>query len=472
MAEILVLTERVRNTITLGESHIREFKSALFGPPGAKKPRPVKDISREIAEALVAFANADGGELLIGVEDDGTVSGLSHSELEIESLLHAPDSHVMTGQHLPLLIAAQIRLDEKNILFFSVAKGTTEVYQLSGGNCVRRKERETIPASALQIQFDRAEIRSREYDREFADGAFVSDLDLPVLQNAADSYLKGLGVERYLQQVGLAEYGAAGLRLRRAALLLYAKDIQRWHPRSQVRILKVAGTELRSGEHYNVTLDEDVSGNISDLLVRSWQLMRPFLTYKTEFGPDAKFEQKYIYPELACQEALINAIAHRDYVVSNGIEVYIYDDRLEIRNPGSLLSTLKIGELRDLRGVHESRNALVTRILRENNKVMRELGEGMRRMFALMSESELNEPSLSSEGGSFTITLSNKSAFSTQQEQWLSMFRRFSLTPLQKRIMVSGMGDREISPDDIYKAMGTDYQLRLQYVLTCIIILK
>ena len=52
-------------------------------------------------------------------------------------------------------------------------------------------------------------------------------------------------------------------------------------------------------------------------------------------------------PEQACREALINAIAHRDYSISNGIEVFIDDDRLEVRNPGALLSTLKLADLEE-----------------------------------------------------------------------------------------------------------------------------
>lgn len=85
--------------------------------------------------------------------------------------------------------------------------------------------------------------------------------------------------------------------------------------------------------------------------------MRPFLAYKAEFGAGGTFEQKYIYPELACREALVNAIAHRDYSVHNGVDVFIYDDRMEIKNPGALLSTVRIEDLEALQGAHESRNA-------------------------------------------------------------------------------------------------------------------
>jgi hypothetical protein len=73
--DALQLDERVLGQLALGESQFREFKSAWEGPPGAKRPRDVKAVAKDIGETLVAFANADGGVLLIGVEDDAVVTG-------------------------------------------------------------------------------------------------------------------------------------------------------------------------------------------------------------------------------------------------------------------------------------------------------------------------------------------------------------------------------------------------------------
>ena len=87
--DILTLQERVRATLAMSESHFREFKSAWEGPPGNKRPRDPKTVRRDIGETLVAFANADGGELLVGVEDDGTVTGVPHDEVSRRSLLDA-----------------------------------------------------------------------------------------------------------------------------------------------------------------------------------------------------------------------------------------------------------------------------------------------------------------------------------------------------------------------------------------------
>jgi ATP-dependent DNA helicase RecG len=411
--DLLLLTDRVRNTLILGESHFREFKSALEGRPENKRPRQTKSICADIGEALVSFANADGGTILIGVEDDGSITGIPHAEDDIQMMLNSTQTHVYQNQQLPLTIASKLILDDKTILYFSVNKGTTMIYQLPDGRCVRRRDKSTMPASADQIQFERQEVRSREYDSQFVDGAFVTDLDIKLLQGIADQYIKGLSIERYLQQIGLAEYSQNGLRLKRAALLLFATDIDRWHPRSQVRFLKVNGTNLEVGEKYNVISDDIVKGNIFELIIKSWEHLRSYLAYKTEFGANSQFEQKYIYPEDAVREAILNALAHRDYSTTNAIEIYIFNDRMEIKSPGSLLSTLTIKNLYELEGSHESRNSLIAKVLKEN-KLMRELGEGMKRIFSLMQEQELLKPELYSNGLWFRVTLSNKTIFKSR----------------------------------------------------------
>jgi len=453
-ASILTLTERVQNTISLGESHFREFKSAHSGPPSDKKPRPTKDVCRDIAEALVSFANADGGELLVGVEDDATVTGVPHAQPDVETMLDAPKSHVHAESVLPLSYSTQLKLTGKVVLFFAVSKGTTRIYQLADGRCVRRRDKSTEPADIHQLLFARQESESRAYDQEFVDGATVSDLNVALVQSIAENFIRGMSIEHFLQQVGLAEYAPGGLRLRRAALLLFAKEISRWHPRSNVRIMKILGNQLRSGDKYNVAGDEVAQGNVFELLQSAWEKLRLLLAYKTDFGQDARFEQRYLYPEWACREALVNAIAHRAYNNARGIEIFMFDDRMEIRSPGSLLSTLTVDGLRKLTGAHESRNTLVSKVLREN-KYMRELGEGIKRIFKLMEENELQEPKISTDEAWFTIGLPHKSVFTPQQEEWLKLFSSFPLTSLQKRVVILGMGDREVSRQDIVRVLNT-----------------
>jgi len=452
--DILKLKERVRNAILVGESDFREFKSALEGKPGEKKKRLVKKICEDIGEALIAFANTDGGELLIGVEDDTTITGVPHTVEEITQMLDAVRTHVLDYQPLPVVYSLRIEIDEKVILFFQVEKGTNEVYQLPDGRVVVRKDKRTVPANIKHLQFSRQESTSREFDRQFVDGATVRDLDISLIQSLADNYLRGLTAEKYLQQFGLVEYAINGLRIRQSAILLFANDVQKWHSRSQVRFLKVSGTTLESGERYNVVSDETVTGNIFELIAKAWEALRPYIAYKTVFGVDARFEQKYIYPEDACREALLNAIAHRDYANHSSVEVYIYDDRIEIKSPGALLSTLSIQDLLALDNRHESRNAKITYVLKVN-KFMRELGEGMKRIFTLMQDNDLQKPKLYSNTNWFTITLYNSPVYSPKEVEFLRLFDRYSLSKNQKKVALLGMTGRDFSAADIYNSMST-----------------
>jgi ATP-dependent DNA helicase RecG len=126
---------------------------------------------------------------------------------------------------------------------------------------------------------------------------------------------------------------------------------------------------------------------------------------------------------------------------------------MEIKSPGALISTLTVKNLYELEGSHESRNSLIARVLREN-KLMRELGEGMKRIFSLMQEQELEKPGLYSNGLWFRVTFSNKTIFSNKQLEWLQQFDRFNLSKNQKQIVLLGLGEKEISANDIFKALN------------------
>jgi ATP-dependent DNA helicase RecG len=272
-----------------------------------------------------------------------------------------------------------------------------------------------------------------------------------------------MSAEKCLQHLDLATFDGKGLRLRRAALLLFSSTPTKWHPRLQVRILRVNGTTIKSGADYNVVTDEVAANNILRLIDISWEMLRPHLT-ETRFAGDALFRRQIIYPELACREALINAIAHRDYSIEGrGVEVRVFSDRLEVSSPGALLSTIDIADLRTQKGVHQSRNSFVARVLREGGH-MRELGEGIRRIFELMRTSDLSEPTLQSSHDDFVITLRHQYVYTREQKLWLDNFSSLELTREQKAVVLLGYDGRVISPQEIWNAVGvvdTDAYRRL-----------
>src|SRR5258707_2475023 len=171
--EALGLAERVRATIELGESHFREFKSAHDGPLHNRGPRQPEHLRRDIGETLVAFANADGGVLLVGVEDDGSVSGVPHPQRILESFLRAPIKGVHPETPLPKPTGMPLKVGSERILFFSVEKSTERIHLTADGRCLQRRDRANIPTPVEHIVFERQERRSREYDRDYVDDAEV-----------------------------------------------------------------------------------------------------------------------------------------------------------------------------------------------------------------------------------------------------------------------------------------------------------
>lgn len=451
--DILEITDRIHNSVKLGESQFREFKSCFEGSPSNKKPRNPKLLARDVAETLVAFANADGGELLLGVEDNDNITGLPYDEETILNLGEIYKDAIHPDTPLTGVTHRVVQLGNVKILYFTIDKSTRIIHQTSDGRCLQRQDTDNIPISAVHLQFEREEQLSREYDRQFVDGAKVSHLDISIIKNISQQITRGMSAEKCLQYLDLAEYSAGQLRLRKAALLLFARNISHWHPRCQVRIARVRGIELLTGKDYNITPDETTTGNIIELIPEAWEKLRPHLV-ETKMSPEGIFRERVMYPEDACREALINAIAHRNYAVEGqNIEIYVFDDRMEIHSPGPLLSTIKVSELMKLKGIHESRNAFIARVLRMIGYV-REMGEGMRRMFLLMRDADLVSPELTAEFNSFTVTLRYKSVFSEDDQRWLDGFQLLRLTREERIVMLLGKNGEPISPQQIYDRLN------------------
>jgi len=222
-----------------------------------------------------------------------------------------------------------------------------------------------------------------------------------------------------------------------------------WHPRAEVRVMRVHGTEILTGKNYNVINDEIARGNIIELISNSWELLKPHLV-ETKFAKDALFRQRVMYPEDACREALINAIAHRDYSnEGRNIEIKIFNDRMEVTSPVGLLSNLRVKDLKRLDGVHQSRNSLIARVLKEIG-YMREMGEGIRRIYHLMKQNDLVEPEIINETNQFTIVLYSESVFSKEDQRYIEAFEFLSPTREEMLLILLGKNGDLLSPQMIH----------------------
>jgi ATP-dependent DNA helicase RecG len=150
---------------------------------------------------------------------------------------------------------------------------------------------------------------------------------------------------------------------------------------------------------------------------------------------DLFFEERFAYPTFAWQEAIVNAVAHRDYRLQGlGIEVHLFDDRMEIWSPGELVEPVTLEKLRNRERVHASRNPRIVRVLTAFG-YMRELGEGIPRMFEVMEQEGLRPPEFRLEGGRFVVTLWSTPIYPPETLRWLRRFEHQGLTRNQLRLL-------------------------------------
>jgi ATP-dependent DNA helicase RecG len=182
------------------------------------------------------------------------------------------------------------------------------------------------------------------------------------------------------------------------------------------------------------------------VLARARDLIASLIRSSTKLH-DLFFRETPEYPPLAWQEALVNALAHRDYAIeSRCSEVYIFEDRLEVTSPGGLVPPVTIEALQERRRVHASRNPRVARVLTELG-IMRQQGEGIPRMIEEMELSWLPPPELRVGEGTFAVTLRNEPIFEGGDPVWTASVRELPVGVRQKRALVA-FADREFTSGD------------------------
>ena len=349
----------------------------------------------DLAPIISAFANADGGTIAIGVSDKmHTMEGINFiGEDRLNELIVAPkncckpmpefdyellDIENAQGQADRLLL-----LHIKKSVDYIVRTGNDSTYLRIGDKTKELKGEDESNRDATLADLD--EDLLREYRRRL--GADDST-DYPVLK--ARGFIKTVGSREFLTN---------------AAVLLFAKNIARFYPNCRIRFLRYEGTTAMSGTKINISRDK----SIELPLLRIVDAARGFIaTQLREFTmldvKSGKFRIVPEYPEFAWQEGLVNAVTHREYAMSgNFIKVSMYDDRLEIESPGRLPNIVTLENIRETR---YSRNPRISRVMTEFGWV-RELNEGVKRIYEDMAGLFLDDPVYSEPGESLRLVLKN-----------------------------------------------------------------
>ena len=197
-----------------------------------------------------------------------------------------------------------------------------------------------------------------------------------------------------------------GYQFKNAAVLLFAQDPEKYIPSASVRYVRYQGTEAKVGEEHNVIKDERFENNIPNLIDN----LRLFLkaSFKDYYFLDiseGKFVKVPEYPEAAWLEGIVNALCHRSYnVQGNSVYIKHFDDRIEISNSGPLPAQVTIENIKTERF---ARNPRLTRVL-EDLGYVRQLNEGVSRIYESMERSMLSLPEYKEKNGNVILTLKNR----------------------------------------------------------------
>lgn len=354
------------------------------------------DAAREsVAEKLMAFANTrSGGQLLIGVDHEGTLLGVSDSEAALDRALSAA---LTLTPPLILPLPRVVNVESRHAVLVTVPAGMSHVYSLNGRYLVRDGGMSIplTPPAMRRLLIERGDIT---YEAEPAREATRLDLDW----ERATQYAASIGeadVEQALIKRGCLVREDNRVVPTHAGILLFGRDPRRFVRGAEITAVRFAGEAM--GDTFT---RDDISGTLPEQIKRSETFLRDTLRKGVTLGGAMARSEQYEYPLEAVRELVVNAVAHRDYSIQgDGIRLYVFKDRMEITSPGRLPGPVTIANIKDERF---SRNPALVQVLADLRYIER-LGYGVDRVIELTRQHGLPEPVFSETDGGFKVTIYN-----------------------------------------------------------------
>jgi ATP-dependent DNA helicase RecG len=366
---------------------------------------PARTARQALAETLAALANGDGGVVLLGVSPRGAVPpGADAPALRDLALAAA----LLTDP--PLILPSPQVMEtapDAALVIVQVPAGLPHVYSLKGVYWMRSgaNNRPLTTSELRQLLLDRSE---SGYESKAIPDAALVDLD----ESRINRYLDQVGLppdadgwQALLSRGCITRLTAEGLPAAAplptvAGLLLFGRDPQRFLRSAEVICVRYAG---------EVMGDEFVRQDIGGVLPEQVRQAEAFVTSNMRRGMRIRGlarEETTEYPLPVVREAIVNAIAHRDYSIrGEGVRVLMFSDRLEVYSPGRLPGHVTLANLKDER---YSRNEAIVAVLSDMGYIER-LGYGIDRMIATMQEAGLPAPLFEETSAGFRVTLRSAS---------------------------------------------------------------
>lgn len=361
--------EELKFIITQGEGYKLEFKESF---------------SDSIGKEICAFANSKGGKILVGVTDSGNIKGVTSSNV-VKSRVY----DMARNFDPPLRITVE---EVEPVVIINVEEGINKPYSVNGrfymryganSQQLKRDEIRDFFRKENLISFDDKINKEFDLDNDFDEEKFNHFINItkisPVIKR-----------EKILENLGLLKDGY----VRNAGVLLFCQKITKFFLNAAIGCFLYMGNSK-----YKILDKKEFDQDIVSNYTHSIKYLMSHLN--TEFiikgGPR---EEKLELPEEALREAVLNAIAHRDYFSTANIHINIYKNRVEIINPGGLIGNLSI---EDIYEKSIPRNPLLFGLM-ERMELVEKAGSGLVRMENAMKDYGLEKPEIKADKNWFHIT--------------------------------------------------------------------
>ena len=354
--------EQLADRIRLGEDSSLELKEVTVSRGRITGPR--RD---QLADELAAFANASGGTLVLGVEDrTRRVTGIPLPQLDSAERFVAD---ITQDSITPPLVADISKLELTNadatpvaVLRIDIPRGM--VVHKSPGGYLRRigsSKRQMEPDYLARLFVLRSRSRMRDFGTQVIADASVDDLDPRLVDRFRGEISDDDRATALLRLDMVAEDEAGIPRPTVAGVLLGSRLPQRWLPQAFIQAVAYRGTSIAEAldePHYQLDAN-DLDGPLDDQIAYVCRFVTR--NQRVEASKTMGRRDWPQYDPAAIFEAVVNAVAHRDYSI-RGVKVRLrmFSDRIELSSPGMLMNGMTVA---DLPYKQQARNPAITNLL-------------------------------------------------------------------------------------------------------------
>ena len=361
---------------------------------------------KALAVPIVAFANADGGVIAIGVSDKTRkIEGVDQHTEKLNELLRVPfdfcnPSVPVTCSYLP---CTDKDGNENRILLMEIP-ASSSLHTNQADEAFMRvgdKSRKLTFDERVQLMYDKGE---RYYEDTAVYDATIDDIDMDAVADYAKLVGYGKSPLQYLRENnGFVKTNKKGEEdVSTACILLFGKYPQKFFPRARTRFIRYEGVDEKVGAEMNVIKDVTFEGTILNQVKKTIEFIETQVREHTFLGQHAQFVTKRDYPEFVIQEMTVNACCHRAYnIKGTEIQIKMFDDRLVFESPGKLPGQVKPNNIRH---THFSRNPKIAAFLKAYHFV-KEFGEGFDRICREQEANGANVPSFRTDEFILKITV-------------------------------------------------------------------